>query len=72
MECDFVAFVFLFALQNCTYLILAMTVDKYIAIKWPHKAASYSTPRRAKIIAIGLYVCVFIYNMPHFFSFRHN
>ena len=67
MECDFVAFVSLFALQNCTYLVLAMTVDKYIAIKWPHKAARYSTPKRAKIIAIGLYVCVFIYNMPHFF-----
>ena len=67
MECEFVVFVSLFALQNCTYLVLAMTVDKYIAIKWPHKAASYSAPRKAKIIAIGLYTCVFIYNIPHFF-----
>ena len=67
IECDFVAFVSLFTLQNCTYLILAMTVDKYIAIKWPHRAATYSTPRRASMIALGLYVCVIIYNVPYFF-----
>ena len=66
-ECKFVAFAALFALQNSTFLILAMTLDKYIAIKWPHKAATYSTPRRARIIAVSVYVCVFIYNIPHFF-----
>ena len=42
-----------------------MTVDKYIAIKWPHKAAIYSTPRKAKIRVILIYVSVFIYNSPH-------
>ena len=67
IECKFVAFAALFGLQNCTFQILSMTVDKYIAIKWPHKAATYSTPRRARMIAVGLYVCVFIYNIPHFF-----
>ena len=66
-ECKFVAFTALFALQNCTYLILAMTVDKYIAIKWPHKAPIYSTPGRAKLTAVVVYICVFIYNVPHFF-----
>ena len=44
-----------------------MTLDKYIAIKWPHKAATFSTSRRAKIIAMSLFVCVFIYNIPHVF-----
>ena len=67
VECKFVAFAALFGLQNCTFQILSMTVDKYVAIKWPHRAATYSTPRRARIIAITLYVCVFIYNIPHFF-----
>ena len=66
-ECKFVAFAALFALQNCTFQVLAMTVDKYIAIKWPHRAATYSTPRRTRIIAGGLYVSVSIYNIPHFF-----
>ena len=67
IECKFIAFGALFAVQNCTYLILAMTMDKYIAIKWPHRAATYSTPKRAKIIVVCLYASVFIYNIPHFF-----
>ena len=61
------AFGALFALQNCTFLILFMTVDKYIAIKWPHKASTISTPKRARIVAVVLYFSVFIYNIPHFF-----
>ena len=67
IECKFLAFGALFAVQNCTHLTLAMTLDKYIAIKWPHRAATFSTSRRARIIALGLYTAVFIYNIPHFF-----
>ena len=66
-ECKFVIFCSLVALQGCTYLILAMTVDKYSAIKWPHKAAIYSTPGRAKLIAVVLQICVLVYNVPHLF-----
>ena len=67
IECKIAAFVALFGLQNCTYLVLAMTMDKYIAIKWPHRAPTYSTPRRAKRIVVGLYMLVCIYNIPHCF-----
>ena len=67
IECKLSAFFALFALQNCTFLVLFMTIDKYIAIKWPHRAATYSTPGRAKRIAVGLYGSVCIYNIPHFF-----
>ena len=67
IECRISGFVALFALQNCTFQVLAMTLDKYIAIKWPHRAATYSTPKRAKLIVVTLYVCVCIYNIPHFF-----
>ena len=67
MECKFKTLISLFVLQNCTFLILAMTIDKYIAIKWPHKAATYSTPRRAKMIAVGLSAGAFVYNIPHLF-----
>ena len=66
-ECKLAAFCALFALQNSTFQVLAMTVDKYIAIKWPHRASTYSTPRRAKMIAVGLSVCAFVYNSPHFY-----
>ena len=66
-ECKIHVFVALFALQNGTFQVLAMTLDKYIAIKWPHKAATYSTPRTARKIAMVLYVCLGIYNIPHLF-----
>ena len=67
LECKFLIIVALFALQNCTFQVIAMTVDKYIAIKWQHRAATYSTPRRAKLIVILVYIFVFIYNIPHLF-----
>ena len=44
-----------------------MTVDKYIAIKWPHKAASYSSPKRAKIIVLLILAFVILYNLPHIY-----
>ena len=70
IECRISGFVALFALQNCTFQVLAMTLDKYISIKWPHRAATYSTPKKTKLIVVTLYVCVCIYNFPHFFLTR--
>ena len=67
IHCKNADFWILMGLQNSTFQVIAMTFDKYIAIKWPHKAATYSTPRRAKITIIAVWVCVFIYNIPHFF-----
>ena len=67
LECKLNAFVTLFALQNGTFQVVSMTLDKYIAIKWPHRAATYSTPKTAKKISIVLYVCICIYNIPHLF-----
>ena len=66
-ECKMSSFVALFALQNGTFLVVAMTLNRYIAIKWPHKAATYSTPRRTKIITVSVSLAVCIYNIPHFF-----
>ena len=66
-ECKIAAYLVLFGLQNTTFQVLAMTIDKFIAIKWPHRAATYSTPRRAKFITIGVTVSLAIYNIPHLF-----
>ena len=44
-----------------------MTVDKYIAIKWPHKAVPYSTPERAKFTTMALFICTIVYNIPLIF-----
>ena len=66
-ECKYIVYLELFSLQYATYLILAMTTDKYIAIRWPHKAATYSTPRRARVIIFLILTCAAMYNLPHFF-----
>ena len=44
-----------------------MTIDKYIAIEWPHKAPIYSTPEMARKTRIVILICVFIYSIPHLF-----
>ena len=66
LQCKLAAVLVLFALQNTTFQVLSMTVDKCIAIKWPHKAVMYSTPGRAKLIVVGLSIFALIYNSPHF------
>ena len=66
-ECIINAYLHNYALQCATYQILAMTVDKYIAIKWPHRAATYSTPRKAKVIISSIFFSCCLYNSPHFF-----
>ena len=65
VECDLIAYFVLLTLQNSTYQVLAMTIDKYIAIKWPHKAVIYSSPKRAKLTVVVIYICILIYNSPH-------
>ena len=45
-----------------------MTFDKYIAIKWPHKAATHSTPERAKNLLLCVFVLAVIYNGQHFLT----
>ena len=67
MGCKIQSFLAMFSLQNATFQVVAMTLDKFIAIKWPHKAATYSTPKRAKLVVISILFCVTIYNVPHLF-----
>ena len=66
--CGIASFIGFIAVQNSTFQVLAMTIDKYIAIKWPHKAATYSTPKRAKITVVILSFSVVLYNIPHIFT----
>ena len=68
IQCKIISFLGLAVLQNSTFQILLMTLDKYIAIKWPHRAATYSTPKRAKATVVVVFICVAIYNVPHFFA----
>ena len=45
-------------------IIVAMTFAKFFAIRFPHKSASFNTPRRA-VIVIVLFSALF--NLPHFY-----
>ena len=66
--CKSKAYLVSFCTQTSTYLVLTMTIDKYVAIKWPHKAATYSTPTRTIAISLGVIICALCYNIPHLFS----
>ena len=67
-RCKFAAYLINFSLQSSTYQVLAMTFDKYVAIKWPHRAATYSTPKRAKLILISVFLFALVYNSPHLYA----
>ena len=67
LGCRMESSLIMFALQNGTYQVVVMTTDKFIAVKWPHKAATYSTPKRAKWTIFAIYVCAISYNLPDFF-----
>ena len=69
-ECNFLAYLHLLFLQNSTFQVLAMTIDKFIAVKWPHKAAIYSSAKRTRQKKTGIFICVLIYNIPNLFSSR--
>ena len=49
------------------FQILAMTSDKYFAIKYPHKASVYSTPHRTRLIILTIFLLALGYNIPAFF-----
>ena len=67
-DCRSLSYLVNFSLQCSTYLVLAMTVDKYIAIKWPHRAAIHSIPRKARTISCGVIIYVMCYIIPHLFA----
>ena len=67
MNCKSMSFLTTFAMQNSRYTVLAMTIDKYIAIKWPHKGATYSIPRKVKSILSGVLTFTILYNVRHIF-----
>ena len=67
LECQIITFLVFLGLLNSTFQVVFMTMDKYIAIKWPHRAALYSTPKKTKIIVFCIFLSVTIFNIPHLF-----
>ena len=67
LECKVFAFLVFLALLNSTFQVVFMTIDKYVAIKWPHRAAAYSTPQKTKLLIVGVFLSVTVFNIPHLF-----
>ena len=58
--------------QCCsTYFIVIMTFERFYSIIRPHKAASFNTVKRAKIIIICIVIFSSFLNIPDLFYTRH-
>ena len=48
-------------------LIVLLTVDRFIAVRYPLKSALYLTPKRARRTVVLLLIVVLIYCSPNIF-----
>ena len=65
--CTLSATVFWVATRCSTLFILSMTFERLYSIIRPHKAASFNTVKRARIIIACITIFSAIYNLPHIF-----
>ena len=55
-----------------TYLLIAITFERFYSIIKPHKAASFNTVKRARIIIVFIFMFYFTYSIPFLFIAGHN
>ena len=48
-----------------TYIILAMTLDRLIAVKWPLKSLTWCTMRRARVTVTCIIILSFLVKLPY-------
>ena len=65
--CIYGAYLLYVAVQFGTFIICAMTFDKFFAIKFPHRSVSFSTVKRTKMVIFGIFIFCIIYNIPYIF-----
>ena len=53
--------------MSSTYIILAMTFERFYSIIMPHKAASFNTVKRAKTSLVFIFTFFTVINIPHAF-----
>ncbi len=51
--------------MNSTLVILAVTLERYLAICWPLKSATWRTASRAKVTIPAIFVFSIVYNIPY-------
>ena len=60
------------ATDSSTWFILSMTFERFYSIVRPHKAASFNTVYKARIIILCIVVISALYSVPHFFMTRRD
>ena len=70
--CSIACLVVLACIQCSTYLIIIMTFERFYSIIRPHKAASFNTIKRAKIIIICIFIFSFSYYSPYLYISGNN
>ena len=63
--CRILVYIALSAVQYGTILVFCITIDRLIAVRFPHLAGKFCNPRRAKMLIIGLLVVIALINIPH-------
>ena len=58
--------------QASALFVVSMTFERFYSIIRPHKAASFNTVKRAKIIIAGLFVFSFSFYSPHWYLSGNN
>ncbi|KAL8596486.1 hypothetical protein ACOMHN_044024 [Nucella lapillus] len=66
--CGFHYFLFYFTIHFDVVVLLAMTVDRFIVVKFPLKAQSWCTPKSAIRVITGLGIFSFALNFQIFFN----
>ena len=65
--CAIIAASFLAGAMCSAHLIVFMTFERFYSIIQPHRAASFNTVKKAKLIIICLFLFGFSYNIPYLF-----
>lgn len=63
-ECQVIIYVYSVISVNGVYLVVTMTLDRYIAIRFPMKAKSICTAKRAKLSVIAIFIFAVVLNLP--------
>ncbi len=67
-SCKIVIFTLFTSSDAAVWLVVAVTVDRFIAIKFPLKAKQLCTPKKARIVAVCLPVVAIFKNFHLFFT----
>ena len=70
--CGVLIFMVVSSFLCSTYLLIAMTFERFYSIVQPHKAASFNTVTKAKITILSVFIMCFSYSLPFMFIGSHN